>query len=69
MKYLPIDSHLFIENRKKFAAELVPNSMAIFHANDEMPKSADMAHVFRQKFRSILPDRNRPGGNCIGHVS
>jgi len=29
MKYLPINSQLFIDNRKKFIAELPPNSMAI----------------------------------------
>jgi len=48
MKYLPINSQLFIDNRKKFIAELPPNSMAILLANDEMPRSADQAFVFRQ---------------------
>src|SRR5688572_11657505 len=48
MKYTPIDQHFFIENRKKFTSQLLPNSIAIFHANDEMPKSADQAHFFRQ---------------------
>src|SRR6478672_10366518 len=48
MKYLPIDKQLFIENRKKLVKELQPNSMAIFLASDEMPRSADQSFVFRQ---------------------
>jgi Xaa-Pro aminopeptidase len=48
MKYLPIDSLLFIENRKKFAAKLPPKSLAIFHSNDEMPYSGDASFPFRQ---------------------
>ncbi|MCP4121773.1 MAG: M24 family metallopeptidase [Bacteroidetes bacterium] len=48
MKYLPIDNTLFIENRKKFAAKLPANSMAIFHSNDEMPYSGDANFTFRQ---------------------
>ena len=48
MKYSAINHQLFIDNRKKFIAELPPNSMAIFFANDEMPRSADQHFVFRQ---------------------
>ncbi|HNY54395.1 MAG TPA: aminopeptidase P family protein [Chitinophagales bacterium] len=48
MKYTAINSQLFIDNRKKFIAELPPNSMAILFASDEMPRSADQAFVFRQ---------------------
>jgi Xaa-Pro aminopeptidase len=48
MKYTAINSQLFIDNRKKFIAELPPNSMAILLASDEMPRSADQAFVFRQ---------------------
>lgn len=48
MKYLPINSQLFIYNRKKFITELPPNSMAILLASDEMPRSADASFVFRQ---------------------
>ncbi|HMV13976.1 MAG TPA: aminopeptidase P family protein [Chitinophagales bacterium] len=48
MKYLPINAQLFVENRKKLVASLPPNSMAIILANDEMPRSADQAFVFRQ---------------------
>lgn len=48
MKYLPINAQLFVENRKKLVASLPANSMAIILANDEMPRSADQAFVFRQ---------------------
>jgi len=48
MKYLPISSDLFIENRKRFTARMQPNSMAIFFSNDEMPRSADQNFTFRQ---------------------
>ncbi|MGB3076549.1 MAG: aminopeptidase P N-terminal domain-containing protein, partial [Chitinophagales bacterium] len=48
MKYLPIDPQLFIDNRNRLVSHLLPNSIAFFHANDEMPKSADMNFEFRQ---------------------
>jgi Xaa-Pro aminopeptidase len=48
MKYLPIDSALFVANRANLRKELPANSMAIFFASDEMPRSGDQAFVFRQ---------------------
>lgn len=48
MKYSSINAQLFIDNRKRLVQELPPNSMAIILANDEMPRSADQAFVFRQ---------------------
>lgn len=48
MKYLPIDKDLFVENRKKFMAELKPNSLAIFNSNDIYPISADSTLPFEQ---------------------
>jgi Xaa-Pro aminopeptidase len=48
MKYLPIDSSLFIENRQRFVAKLKPNSIAFFNANDEMPRNGDSTFPFRQ---------------------
>jgi Xaa-Pro aminopeptidase len=48
MKYDPIDSQLFEANRKRFYEEIEPGSIAIFNANDEMPKSADQAFDFKQ---------------------
>ncbi len=49
MKYTPIDSKLFIENRKKFIAQILPESVAVFHSNDEMPRSGDATFPFRQQ--------------------
>ncbi len=48
MKYKAIDSQLFVENRKRFTAQLKANSIAIFNSNDEMPRSADGHFPFRQ---------------------
>ena len=49
MKYSTIDKNLFIENRKKFTAALLPDSVAIFHSNDEMPRNGDQNFPFRQQ--------------------
>lgn len=48
MKYAPISSELFLQNRKRFAQEMLPNTLAIFHSNDEMPRSGDQFFPFRQ---------------------
>lgn len=48
MRYHPIDSKLFIENRKKFIKKMKPNSVAIFTSNDIMPTNADGAMAFKQ---------------------
>ncbi|GAB4328735.1 MAG: aminopeptidase P family protein [Flammeovirgaceae bacterium] len=48
MKYEKIDSQLFIENRQRFIKHLKPNSIAIFHSNDIMPKNADGTFNFVQ---------------------
>lgn len=48
MKYLPIDSALFIQNRKKFSALLKPKSLAVFNSNDIMPTNADGTMPFKQ---------------------
>jgi Xaa-Pro aminopeptidase len=48
MKYHPIDSSLFIENRRKFRNNLKPNSLAVFVSNDIMPTNADGSMGFRQ---------------------
>lgn len=49
MKYHPIDSKLFIRNRKKFSEHMVPNSMAILNSNDIYPISADSTMPFQQQ--------------------
>lgn len=48
MRYSPIDSKLFIENRKRFASMLKANSVALFVSNDIMPTNADGAMGFKQ---------------------
>jgi Xaa-Pro aminopeptidase len=48
MKYLPINNQLFISNRKRFAALLKPNSIAIFNSNDVLPTNADGSLKFKQ---------------------
>src|SRR5215212_1563300 len=48
MKYDLIDKNLFIENRKRFVKNLLPESVAIFNANDEMPRNGDGNFTFRQ---------------------
>jgi Xaa-Pro aminopeptidase len=48
MKYSTIDKNLFIENRKRFAASLKPNSIALFTSNDILPTNADGSIGFVQ---------------------
>ncbi|MFK5856997.1 MAG: aminopeptidase P N-terminal domain-containing protein [Bacteroidota bacterium] len=49
MRYLPINSELFIENRKRFVNLLPKNSVAIFHSNDQQPRNGDQYFPFRQQ--------------------
>lgn len=48
MRYAPIKKQLFIDNRKRFAASLKPNSVAVFNANDVLPTNADGHMKFLQ---------------------
>ncbi|MCB1094718.1 MAG: aminopeptidase P N-terminal domain-containing protein [Verrucomicrobiae bacterium] len=48
MRYDPIDSALFVENRKRLVAMLKPRSIAIVHSNDVLPTSADGTLPFGQ---------------------
>lgn len=48
MKYPTIDQSLFILNRNNFSKELKNNSLAIFQANDEFPRSGDQNFIFKQ---------------------
>src|SRR5579859_2040712 len=41
MRYQPIDSKLFVNNRANLAMLLLPNSLAIVNANDVLPTNAD----------------------------
>ena len=48
MKYFPIDSSLFIKNRKNFISKMKPKSLAVFNSNDIYPVSADSTLPFAQ---------------------
>lgn len=48
MRYHRIDNELFIQNRKRFAEGLVPQSVAVFNSNDIMPTNADGTMRFKQ---------------------
>lgn len=48
MKYYRIQNSLFIENRRQFAAQMQPNSLAVFNSNDIYPISADSTMPFEQ---------------------
>ena len=48
MKYLPVNEQLFTNNRKNFVSRIKSNSIAIFHSNDEFPRSGDQNFLFKQ---------------------
>jgi Xaa-Pro aminopeptidase len=48
MKYLPLNSNLFTQNRKRFIEKMDKQSIAIFNSNDELPTNADQLHRFKQ---------------------
>ena len=48
MKYPPIDTSLFVENRARLTADLKSNSIAILNANDILPTNADGTLRLRQ---------------------
>ncbi len=48
MKYKQINNSLFIKNRSDFKTLLQPKSVAIFHSNDEFPRSGDQNFLFKQ---------------------
>ena len=48
MRYAPFPQKLFVENRKRFAAQLKPSSIAVFNSNDIYPVSADSTLPFEQ---------------------
>jgi Xaa-Pro aminopeptidase len=48
MKHLPLDAQLFTENRKRFVEQMLPNSIAIFVSNDEVPTNGDALYRYQQ---------------------
>ena len=45
----PIPNRLFVRNRANFAAQLPPKSVAVFTANEPMPRNGDQFFPFRQQ--------------------
>jgi len=48
MKYPQLNSTLFEKNRKKLINNLISNSVAVIHSNDQMPRNGDQYFTFRQ---------------------
>jgi len=48
MRYEPINPELFKLNRKRFIQKMMPDSVAVFHSNDLMPRNGDSYFPFRQ---------------------
>ncbi|OJW68381.1 MAG: X-Pro aminopeptidase [Candidatus Amoebophilus sp. 36-38] len=48
LRYAPIHSNLFINNRKRLIQHLEPNSLVVLNANDIMPSNGDGILEFRQ---------------------
>lgn len=48
MKYLPLNSKIFVENRERFRKEMLPSSISIFVSNDEVPVNGDALYGFKQ---------------------
>ena len=48
MKYLPLNSEIFVQNRKRFTDRMEKNAIAIFNSNDELPSNADQLHRYKQ---------------------
>ena len=45
----PIPNSLFIRNRKNLGTQLLPKSIAVFKANESMPRNGDEFYPFRQQ--------------------
>src|SRR5581483_695923 len=48
MRYRPIDPALFVANRARLAALLLPNSLVVLNSNDVLPTNADGTLALRQ---------------------
>jgi Xaa-Pro aminopeptidase len=48
MRYQPIPSSLFVENRKRFSVRMKENSISILTSNDVMPTNSDDVMGFAQ---------------------
>ena len=71
-----ISAQIFIDNRKRFVAQMEKNSIAIFNSNDEIPTNGDALYPFKQNsdlywltgirqedtMLILFPDNNEGGG-------
>ena len=48
MKYKQINNSLFSKNRSNLQKLLPSNAIALFHSNDEFPRSGDQTYLFKQ---------------------
>jgi Xaa-Pro aminopeptidase len=48
MKYIALNSAIFVGNRKRFTEKMEPDSIAIFNSNDELPRNGDHLYTFKQ---------------------
>lgn len=64
MRYKSPKKNLFLKNREKLVKQLLENSIAIIHSNDEMPRNGDQTFPFRQNSDFFyLTGLDQPG--CI----
>ena len=49
MRYIPIKSGFFSENRRRLSKLLEPRSVAVFNANDEYLRNGDQRFIYRQQ--------------------
>src|SRR5690606_17218821 len=47
MKYLPLNPGIFSQNRERFVRRMLPNSIAIFVSNDEVPSNGDAIYTYK----------------------
>jgi Xaa-Pro aminopeptidase len=47
MKYLPIDSKLYKQNRERFIKQMKPNAIAIFNANPVVAENGDAVYLYK----------------------
>ncbi|MBE7174112.1 MAG: aminopeptidase P N-terminal domain-containing protein [Williamsia sp.] len=48
MKYAPLNSAIFIQNRQRFTGKMEKNAIAVFNSNDELPLNGDALYPFKQ---------------------
>lgn len=48
MRYQAIPSVLFVNNRQRFMRKMQPDSIAIFHSSDQLPRNGNILYPFHQ---------------------